>query len=200
MSESPTAVNHHADHPGFSGLTGTLYGLFFLLAGRRNALRANEIAAVGAGDHVVDIGCGPGTAARLAARHGARVTGIDPSSAMLRVARAVTRRNVGIVWAAGSAETLPVPAGTATLVWSLATVHHWRDVTRGLGEVLRVLAPGGRLLVIERQSPPGATGVAGHGWTAEQAQSFAAQCRRAGLIDVTVEAGESTWVVLGHRP
>lgn len=199
MSESPTVVNHHADHPGFSGLTGTLYGLIFLLVGRRNALRVNEIAGVGAGDHVVDIGCGPGNAARLAARHGARVTGIDPSAAMLRVARAVTR-GAGILWAEGSAEALPVPDGTATVVWSLATVHHWRDVTRGLTEVLRVLEPGGRLLVVERQSPPDATGVAGHGWTAAQADSFAAQCRGAGLRDVTVEDKDSTWVVLGYRP
>jgi ubiquinone/menaquinone biosynthesis C-methylase UbiE len=199
MSESPTVVNHHADHPGFSGLTGTLYGLIFLLVGRRNALQVNEIAGVGAGDHVVDIGCGPGNAARLAARHGARVTGIDPSAAMLRVARAVTR-GAGIVWAEGSAEALPVPDGTATVVWSLATVHHWRDVTRGLTEVLRVLEPGGRLLVVERQSPPDATGVAGHGWTAAQADSFAAQCRGAGLRDVTVEDKDSTWVVLGYRP
>jgi ubiquinone/menaquinone biosynthesis C-methylase UbiE len=199
MSESPTVVNHHADHPGFSGLTGTLYGLIFLLVGRRNALRVNEFAGVGAGDHVVDIGCGPGNAARLAARRGARVTGIDPSAAMLRVARAVTR-GAGIVWVEGSAEALPVPDGTATVVWSLATVHHWRDVTRGLAEVLRVLAPAGRLLVVERQSPPDATGVAGHGWTAAQADSFAAQCRRAGLRDVTVEDKDSTWVVLGYRP
>lgn len=199
MSESPTVVNHHADHPGFSGLTGTLYGLIFLLVGRRNALQVNEIAGVGAGDHVVDIGCGPGNAARLAARHGARVTGIDPSAAMLRVARAVTR-GAGILWAEGSAEALPVPDGTATVVWSLATVHHWRDVTRGLTEVLRVLEPGGRLLVVERQSPPDATGVAGHGWTAAQADSFAAQCRGAGLRDVTVEDKDSTWVVLGYRP
>ena len=197
---SEPAVNHHADHPGFSGLTGTLYGLIFLLVGRRHARRVNELAGVGADDHVVDIGCGPGNAARLAARHGARVTGIDPSPAMLRVARVASHGDAGITWAEGSAEAIPVPDSTATLVWSLATVHHWRDVTQGLSEVLRVLTPGGRLLVVERRSPPDATGVAGHGWTAQQAESFAAQCRRAGLLDVTVEAEGSTWVVLGYRP
>lgn len=118
---------------------------------------------------------------------------------MLRVARAVPGRHGGIVWAEGNAEDLPLPDGSATVVWSLATVHHWRDVARGLGEVLRVLAPGGRLLVIERQSPPDATGVASHGWTAQQAESFAAQCRDAGLADVTVRADDAAWVVSGCR-
>lgn len=199
MSEHPIVVNHHADHPGFSGLTGTLYGVAFLLAGRRNARRANQIAEVGADDHVVDIGCGPGNAARLAARRGAQVTGIDPAPAMLRVARAVTRATMGVVWTEGSAEAIPVPDASATVVWSLATVHHWRDVGQGLSEVLRVLRTGGRLLAIERRSPPDATGIAGHGWTAEQAESFAVQCRRAGLVDVTVRADDATWMVLGYR-
>lgn len=198
MGDSEHVVNHHAAHPGFSGLTGTLYGLIFLLAGRRNARRANEIAEAGADDHVVDIGCGPGNAARLAARRGARVTAIDPSRAMLRVARAVGR-GPRIVWSEGSAETVSVPDGAATVVWSLATVHHWRDVTSGLSEVRRVLAPGGRLLVIERQCPPDATGFASHGWTARQAESFAGQCRSAGLTDVTVRADDATWVVSGYR-
>ncbi len=198
MGDSENVVNHHAAHPGFSGLTGTLYGVIFLLAGRRNARRANEIAGVGAEDHVVDIGCGPGNAARLAARRGAQVTAVDPSRAMLRVARAVGR-GPGIVWSEGSAETVSVPDGTATVVWSLATVHHWRDVTGGLSEVRRVLAPGGRLLVIERQCPPDATGFASHGWTAQQAELFAGQCRRAGLRDVTVQADDATWVVSGYR-
>lgn len=199
MSNDPTVVNHHADHPGFSGLTGTLYGMIFLLVGRRNARRANEITKVGADDHVVDIGCGPGNAARLAARRGARVTGIDPSPAMLRVARAVTRRSAGIVWAEGSAEAIPVPDGAATVVWSLATVHHWRDVEQSLAEVLRVLGPGGQLVAVERRSPPDATGVASHGWTAQQAEAFAALCRAAGLVDVTVSERDSAWTVLAYR-
>lgn len=199
MSNEPSVVNHHADHPGFAGLSGALYGLVFLLTGRRNGVRAVQAAGIGADDHVVDIGCGPGTAARLAARRGARVTGVDPSPTMLRLARAVTRTRAGIVWAEGSAEALPVPDGAATVVWSLATVHHWRDVTQGLTEAMRVLRPGGRLVAIERHSAPGATGVASHGWTAGQAESFAAQCRRAGLVDVTVREHDSSWTVLGYR-
>ncbi|HEY9266526.1 MAG TPA: methyltransferase domain-containing protein [Mycobacterium sp.] len=198
------AVNHHGDHPGFAGVTGILFGFVFLLTGRRNARLAADLAQVSAADHVVDIGCGPGTAARTAARRGARVTGVDPAASMLRLARAVTRNRAAITWAEGAAERLPVADGSATVVWALATVHHWRDVTKGLAEAHRVLASGGRLLAVERQTKPGATGFASHGWTAAQAESFAAQCRTAGLVDVTVRSRRAgrrdAWVVGGIRP
>jgi len=196
----PTAVNHHADKPGFAGVTGLLFGLVFLLTGRRNARRATALTAVTAADHVVDIGCGPGSAARAAARRGARVTGVDPAPTLLFLARAVTRRGAATTWAKGSAEAIPVSDGAATVVWALATVHHWQDVSKGLAEVHRTLAPGGRLLAIERQSPPGATGFASHGWTAQQVESFAALCRTAGLVDVVIGGGQGVWTVLGVRP
>jgi ubiquinone/menaquinone biosynthesis C-methylase UbiE len=204
MNAPTTTVNHHADHPGFAGATGLLCGLFFLAIGRAKARLAVDIASVSATDRVVDVGCGPGGAVRAAAACGARATGIDPSLAMLRVARAVTRRRDGIDWAEGAAENLPVPTGSATVVWSLATVHHWKDVTKGLAEAHRVLAPGGRVLAIERQSPPDATGLASHGWTEQQAESFAAQCRTAGFDDVRVEGRGSgrraVWAVHGVKP
>jgi ubiquinone/menaquinone biosynthesis C-methylase UbiE len=204
MNASPTpTVNHHADHPGFAGVPGVLFGLMFLVVGRAKARLAVEIASVTAADRVVDIGCGPGTAVRAAAGRGARATGVDPSSAMLRVARAVTRGRDGIDWAEGTAENVPVPTASATVVWSLATVHHWKDVAKGLAEAHRVLAPGGRVLAIERQSPPNATGLASHGWTEDQAQAFASACRTAGFEDVRVEGHGSgrgaVWAVHGYR-
>ncbi len=196
---SELAVNHHADHPGFSGVSGSLFALVFLLTGRASAKLAADLTGVAAGDHVVDVGCGPGTAARMAAGNGARVTGVDPSASMLRIARAVTRRNAAISWAEGSAESLPVADGCATVVWALATVHHWQDVDAGIAEAQRVLAPAGRLLAVERQSPPGATGIASHGWTRDQAEAFAALCRSKGMVDVEVEdrhAGrKAVWAV-----
>lgn len=204
MTAPDIAVNHHADHPGFAGVTGTFFGLVMLIAGRRNARLAVDVAAVTAADHVVDVGCGPGTAAREAARRGAHVTGVDPSPAMLRVARAFTRRKDSIAWLEGTAESLPLPDGTATVVWSLATVHHWQDVQKGVAEMRRVLAPGGRMLAVERVVRPGATGLASHGWIEPQAQAFAALCRTAGLIDVLVGkqgAGRrAVWTVQGLRP
>jgi ubiquinone/menaquinone biosynthesis C-methylase UbiE len=184
---SADAVNHHAGHPGFAGVTGLLAGLTMIVAGGAVARLAADLASVSDADRVVDVGCGPGTAVREAARRGARVTGVDPAPVMLRLARTLTRDRLTITWAEGAAEDLREPDGSATVVWSLAAVHHWRDVTAGLAEVKRVLTPEGRLLAIERRVRPGATGLASHGWTDQQAESFAAQCRAAGFDSVHVE-------------
>ena len=137
-------VNHHADHPGFSGVTGAIVGLMLLWMGRANARLAADLTGVSTGDRVVDIGCGPGGAVREAARRGARVTGVDPAPVMLRLARTFTRDAV-VEWVEGTAESVPLPDGSATVLWSLATVHHWKDVGLGLGEAHRLLAPNGRL-------------------------------------------------------
>ncbi|MCP2626843.1 class I SAM-dependent methyltransferase [Mycolicibacterium smegmatis] len=201
MNDSPIVVNHHADHPGFSGVTGAIFGVLFVALGRANAKVAIEATQVGPIDHVVDVGCGPGTAARMAARRGARVTAVDPSAEMLRVGRLVTPAAAGknITWRPGTAEDVPVDDGTATVVWALATVHHWQDVVRALQQANRVLAPGGRLLAIERQVARGATGFASHGWTREQADAFATLCRDAGFGDVEVSerprGRKSVWLV-----
>jgi ubiquinone/menaquinone biosynthesis C-methylase UbiE len=180
-------VNHHAGQAGFAGPTGLLAGLTMLVSGRAAAVLATELAQVSEDDHVVDIGCGPGSAVRAAARHGARVTGVDPAPVMLRLARTLTRDQPGITWVQGAAEDLRLPDGSATVVWSLATVHHWTDVAAGLVEVQRVLAMGGRFLAIERRVRPGSTGLASHGWTDQHAESFAAHCRAAGFNDVRTE-------------
>jgi ubiquinone/menaquinone biosynthesis C-methylase UbiE len=123
---------------------------------------------------------------------------------MLRVARLVSRRGRAVSWAQGSAEQVPVPDASATVLWSLATVHHWKDVHAGLAEAHRVLAPGGRLLAVERRTSADATGLASHGWTGDQAETFASLCRTAGFTDVAVtEHGRgrrSVWAVRGIRP
>jgi ubiquinone/menaquinone biosynthesis C-methylase UbiE len=204
MTDSPTpAVNHHADHAGFAGVTGLVAGLGMLVMGRGYARLAVDLASVSDADRVVDIGCGPGGAVRAAAQRGAKVVGVDPAPVMLRLANAVTGYRSGITWSPGSAEELPLPSGWATVVWSLKTVHHWKDVTAGLAELRRVLAPAGRFLVMERRVRPEATGLASHGWTEQQAESFAVQCRAAGFervrIDQHPDGRGAVWVVKGTK-
>jgi ubiquinone/menaquinone biosynthesis C-methylase UbiE len=198
------AVNHHADHPGFSGLTGLLVGLVMLIAGRGRARLPVDLAPLSDTDHVVDIGCGPGRSARKAAHRGAQVIGVDPAPVMLRLARTFTRKLPAVSWLRGAAEQVPVPDCWATVVWSVATVHHWRNVTAGLTEVRRVLASGGKFLAIERQVRADASGLASHGWTDSQVQSFAAQCRAAGFGSVRIDrrtcGRHVVWVVQAEQP
>lgn len=182
-----TTINHHANYPGFAGATGLLIGLIMNLAGRPTARLVAQLADLSAADRVIDLGCGPGTAVREAARRGAHAIGVDPAPVMLRLARMLTRDRTAISWAEGSAEDLRLPDASASVLWTVATVHHWKDVPAGVAQVRRVLAPGGRLLAMERQVRPGATGLASHGWTDQQAGGFAAQCRTAGFNDVRVE-------------
>jgi ubiquinone/menaquinone biosynthesis C-methylase UbiE len=181
-SEDRGAVvaNHHADHPGFSGISAYLVALTMVLGRSSVGRLAARLAAVEAGQHVVDIGCGPGAATRAAASLGARVTGVDPSTEMLRVARWLTRSK-DIVWLDGAAEALPLGDDEADVAWSLATIHHWPDIPGGLAETLRVLKPGGGLVGIERQVRAGAKGLASHGWTPQQAERFAQDCLDAGF-------------------
>jgi len=200
MDDSSTrAVNHHAAHRGFAGPIGLAAAIGMLVGGRRQARLAVELTGVSSTDHVVDIGCGPGNAVRAAAGLGARVTGVDPSPMMLRLARTLTRNHSTVAWSQGTAEKLPLPDGSVTVAWSVKTVHHWKDVTAGLAEVNRVLAARGRFLVIERRVRPDSTGLASHGWTDGQVQDFAAQCRAAGFdavqVNEHVRGRSAVWTV-----
>jgi len=187
MDDSTTLVpNHHGHHPGFAGLSGLLAAISFTRGRDGDAALAIRLADVQAGDRVVDIGSGPGVAARAAARLGAEVVAVDPSAMMLRVGR-VANRAPGLRYEIGAAGSVPVPDGWATVVWSLATVHHWPDVDAGLREVVRVLAPGGRFVAVERRVAEGAHGLASHGWIPAQAEAFAARCRDLGLDATAAE-------------
>lgn len=188
MSTDPACVpNHHARYPGFAGVSGLVAAATMIPGREGDARLAVELSDLGREDVVVDIGCGPGSAVRRAARLGTSVTGVDPAAVMLRVARLLTRPSRRVRFVEGTAEALPLPDDSVSVAWSIATVHHWADLDAGLGEVLRVLRPGGRFVAIERRTRPGATGHAGHGWTDDQARAFAEQCEERGFREVQVD-------------
>jgi len=181
------APNHHKDHPGFAGFPGLVAALAIATRHGDDGRLAATLTGVGPLDTVVDVGCGPGGGVRHAAGRGATAIGVDPAAVMLRVARALSAGRRRIRYLDGTAEALPVDDGTATVLWSIATVHHWADIDAGLAEARRVLRPGGRLLAIERHSPPDAQGLAGHGWTEPQAEAFAERCTAMGFTGARVE-------------
>lgn len=192
----PTALvpNHHADHPGFGGVSGLIAALSFNIGREDDADLAVRLAGVTASDDVVDIGCGPGVAARRAAAAGASsVIGIDPAPVMLRIGRLTPHRHgrARLRYIEGTAESLPLADRSASVVWSLATVHHWHDIVLGLAEVRRVLRPGGTFLAIERRVKPGATGHRSHGWIDDQAHALADLAQDVGLTGTEVEQHRS---------
>ena len=160
------------------------------------ARAAADAARLTPADRVIDIGCGPGTAVRLAARRADTATGIDPSPVMLQLARQISRirRSRNVSWAEGKAENLPAPDGQATVAWAISSVHHWDDLSAGLSEARRVLTPGGRLVLVERLARPDARGHAAHGLTSGQAEDLARQLTAAGFHQVEVQTRKA-----GHR-
>lgn len=186
--------NHHGDNNAkFGGPIGYLCAATMILGRGGDGELVTKLAEVSETDRVLDIGCGPGTAVRIAAATGATVTGVDPAQPMLNVARLLTRIRppVGPTdWIRAGCEDIPVPNDTYSACWSLASVHHWPDLSAGLSEVRRVLRPGGRFIALEKQSPPDADGLASHGWTADQANRFTAMLPDFGFGLGTVENHE----------
>ena len=178
--------NHHAHFPKFAGLSGLVAAGTMILGREGDSRLAAELSGLGPEDTVIDVGCGPGAAVRRAARRAASVTGVDPAPVMLRVARILTLPSAQVRYLEGTAEALPVPDGSASVVWSIASVHHWGDLDAGLSEALRALRPGGRFVAIERRTRPGARGHASHGWTDDQARAFADRCVARGFCDARV--------------
>jgi ubiquinone/menaquinone biosynthesis C-methylase UbiE len=186
-TRTPTGLVHHA---GSSSRAYEILTAVSMTVGRGPTARAVAgTAGLTAGDRVLDIGCGPGTAVREAARRGATATGLDPSPVMLRLARRTSalRRIYGLAWLQGRAEALPLPDRSVTLAWALSSAHHWDDRRAAFGEVRRVLAPGGRVLLAERLTRPGARGHAAHGLTPAQAGELAQELTAAGFTDVRVQ-------------
>lgn len=183
----PLPPNHHRDAGPSCGIVGYLSGLTMAVGRRRFARLVTRIADVDKTDHVIDIGCGPGTAARVAASAGAGVTGVDPSAPMLRLARLLSRvggKSGDVQWLRAGAEHVPMRISSGTVCWSLSSVHHWLDLDKAIFEVDRILRPGGRFVALEHRTKPGSTGWASHGWTPDQAEHFADLLSHAGFVDV----------------
>jgi SAM-dependent methyltransferase len=107
-----------------------------------------ERAAPAAGEHVVDVGCGTGNAALLAAARGARVTGVDPALRLLEVAREqAAAQGLEATFVAGEAAALPLPDGAADVVLSVFGVIFAPDASGAAAELARVTAPGGRIVL-----------------------------------------------------
>lgn len=112
------------------------------------AERVIALAQPRASEETLDLACGTGNAAMLAARAGASVTGLDGSPRLIEVARARAQdENVDAAFVVGDLHELPFADGAFELVVSVFGVIFARDARAALAEIVRVLAPSGRALV-----------------------------------------------------
>jgi SAM-dependent methyltransferase len=197
----------------FAGPRGTLGRLAGWLMARKNGPLNGlvvERLEVGAGDRVLDVGCGPGLAVAFAAARATCgfVAGADASRVMVRQAarrsRAAIRAGRAEVRLAEAAR-LPWPAGRFTRACSINSARFWPSLDAGLRELHRVLAPGGRLVLALRLRLEGADPLDRRGFGASEAQvdEVAAALRAAGFRSVFRErhspAGEAHALLVATR-
>lgn len=121
---------------------------------RRNALRQ---AGLRGGARVLDVAVGTGLVAREILRicgEGGSVVGLDPSENML----AIARRSLGIASVQGRAEKLPIADACMDFISMGYALRHMSCLGDAFAEFLRVLRPGGTLLILDFGRPGRAVG------------------------------------------
>lgn len=189
-----------------------------------------DAAAPTTDETALDIGAGMGPAVMRAAARGAHVIAVDPTPFMRRVMQArllVNRNRSKVDVVDGASEALPVPDASIDVTWSVNTMHHWSDTEAAAAEIVRVLAPGGRVLLwdenfadpshpfhekwVERHGHGGGHDDHDgghdhhhHGFSMVDASEIGALFSTAGLVDVDAEerivAGRPVICVSGRKP
>ena len=99
---------------------------------------------------VLDVGCGSGWASRILAEYAfnGRVTGIDISDEMIRVARESSQSQTNVDFEIASAEQLPFSDHEFTHAFSMESLYYYRNIPKALKEIHRVLKPGGLFVAV----------------------------------------------------
>jgi SAM-dependent methyltransferase len=135
--------------------TGRFSGLAELYAKCRPDYPDEAVAFIlarcglGRGSRLVDVGCGTGISARLFARRGLQVIGVEPNAEMRRQAQAEPPAPDAPppVYREGTAEATGLPDASADAVLA-AQAFHWFEPAAALGEFRRILRPGGWVILL----------------------------------------------------
>ena len=99
-------------------------------------------AVKGLHGHVLDVACGTGDMVLELTKRGCTVTGVDLSEEMMSIAKT----KAPATYILGDAEHLPFPDAAFVAVTCAFGVRNFVHLKKGLGEMLRVLKPGGRMV------------------------------------------------------
>ena len=167
--------------------------------------RMREVCPVRPGDHILNIGCGPGLETqRLSSLVGSdgRVVGIDKSELMIGEARRrIAGTSLPIEYGVGDAHHLDFTDHSFDLCRSERVLLYVEDLQRVLEEMLRVVRPGGHMVLYDldyggvvvdapdceltRRIGQILTDSAPHGWVGRQLPRF---FREKGLLDITISS------------
>ena len=115
-----------------------------------------------AGERALDVASGGGHTGVALALAGARVTALDATPPMLaQTHQLAVQRGVAVERVEADAHALPFPDAAFTVVACRIAPHHFRDLPRAVAEWARVLAPGGRLYLLDTSS-----------WDGDAAEAF----------------------------
>lgn len=115
------------------------------VVGRRR--RSYDLLRLSPGARVADVGCGIGTVLAELVERGLEAVGVDSSEAMVREAR---RRAPGATIHVADASALPLEDGSLDGYRAERVYQHIGSPEPALAEALRVLAPGGRIVLVDQ--------------------------------------------------
>jgi len=191
-----------------------LSGLLGLGSNGPNSRMVIELANLKPGDRVLDVGCGTGgltLTARSYAGPSGRVYGIDAAPEMIEVAKKkALRAGLEVVFDVGLIEDLAFPDATFDVVISRLAIHHLPDdlKRRGFAEILRVLKPGGSLLIADFMPPTNpvlhhiTSALVGNHMMQTNVWSIPPMLASAGFVEITSGPTRSTFLafVSGRKP
>jgi ubiquinone/menaquinone biosynthesis C-methylase UbiE len=98
---------------------------------------------------ILDLACGPGVVCESLAAEAEKVVGVDLTPEMIRRARARCAAHPNAEFREAAVEALPFRDGEFGAVVTRLSLHHFEEPRAALREARRVIAPGGRLVVID---------------------------------------------------
>ena len=164
-----------------------------LVPGRSWAAWARALGHLLPAWRVADLGCGDGYLTIEASRWASRVIAVDRSRPVLERARALARRRGvrNITWRQGDIERLPLRDSSVDLAILSQALHHASEPAAAAAEAVRIVAPGGRVLVLDlrEHDQDWVTERLGDRWRGFPDSALARMLKQAGLADVNVSVG-----------